>query len=61
MAIISVLLLISISVIVNYYPGMVIGFLILVIFFSFERLKKIIIELHIKRIFGIEFDDIDSK
>lgn len=56
----SLFLLTSVSIYKEYHLGMLIGFLILSVFFSYERIKRIIVELNIKKIFGVEFGEIEK-
>ncbi|MBM4348573.1 MAG: hypothetical protein FJ106_01595 [Deltaproteobacteria bacterium] len=49
------------SIIAKYNLGMLIGFLILFAFFSFDRIKRIIFEMNVRKIFGIEFGEIDKE
>jgi len=49
------------SIILKYNLGMLVGFLILFVFFSFDRIKRIIFEMNVRKIFGIEFGELDKK
>ena len=53
--------LILISIKFKYNLGMLIGFLILFIFFTFDRIKRIIFDMNVKKIFGIEFGEIEKE
>ena len=53
--------LIITSIKVQYNLGILVGFLILFFFLSFDRIKKIIFDMNVKRIFGIEFGEIDKE
>jgi len=52
-----VMALIVTSIKVQYDLGMLVGFLILFIFLTFDRVKRIIFDMNVKRIFGIEFGE----
>ncbi|MGE4351551.1 MAG: hypothetical protein AB7E52_05105 [Bdellovibrionales bacterium] len=56
-AFISIGMLIGVSIHEGYHLGMLVGFLIIFVLFYFEHIKRIIIELNIKKIFGVEFND----
>ncbi|HPQ44740.1 MAG TPA: hypothetical protein PKZ42_10995 [Syntrophales bacterium] len=58
--IVAVLIVITftvISIVVKYNLGMLIGFLVLFVFFTFDRIKKLIFDMNVKKIFGIEFGE----
>lgn len=61
LAFLCLFLLIVISIYEKYHLGMLVGFFILFIFFSYERIKKIIFELNIKKVFGVEFRELEIK
>lgn len=46
-----------ISIAVKYNLGMLIGFLVLFVFFTFDRIKKLIFDMNVRKIFGIEFGE----
>ncbi len=56
-----VVALIFLSIIMKYNLGMLIGFLILFIFLTFDRIKKIVFDMNVKKIFGIEFGEFREK
>lgn len=51
----AIIALIILSIIVDYNFGMFVGFLLLIIFLAFERIKLLVFDLNIKKIYGIEF------
>jgi hypothetical protein len=58
--IVAVLIVVTftvISIVVKYNIGMLIGFLVLFVFFTFDRIKKLIFDMNVKKIFGIEFGE----
>lgn len=57
----SVFLLILVSIYEKYQIGMLVGFLMLIVFLSYERIKRIIVELNVKKIYGIEFGEIERE
>ena len=62
--IVAALLLVTftvISIVMKYNLGMLIGFLVLFVFFTFDRIKKLIFDMNVKKIFGIEFDEIERE
>ena len=60
-AVIIVIIFTLISIAVKYNLGMLVGFLILFVFFTFDRIKKLIFDLNVKKIFGIEFGQSDKE
>lgn len=52
-----VMALIVTSIKVQYDIGMLVGFLIFFIFLTFDHVKRIIFDMNVKRIFGIEFGE----
>lgn len=61
MAILCVLLFIGYSIYEKYHLGTVLGFVVLLVFLSYDRIKRIIVELNIRKIYGVEFGDIDKE
>ncbi len=62
--IIAVLIIVTftvISIVVKYNLGMLIGFLVLFVFFTFDRIKKLIFDMNVKKIFGIEFGESEKE
>lgn len=57
----SVALLTIISVRQEYHLGMLVGFILIFVFFSYQRIKRIITELNIKKIFGVEFGEYEKQ
>lgn len=58
--IVAVLIIITftvISIILKYNLGMLIGFLVLFLCLTFDRIKKLVFDLKVKKIFGIEFGE----
>lgn len=55
----SVAILVVFSMARDYHLGVLVGLLVSFVFFSYERIKGIIIELNIKRIFGVEFGELE--
>lgn len=53
--------LITTSIKFQYNLGMLVGFLILFIFFTFDRIKKIIFDMNIRKIFGIAFGEFEKE
>ena len=49
-----------VSIVSKYDLGMLVGFLILFVFFSFDRIKRMIFEMNVRKIFGIEFGEMDK-
>jgi len=55
----SIVVLTGVSIYQNYQTGMLVGFLIIFVFFYFERIQRLIVEFNVKKIFGIELGEYD--
>jgi len=55
-----IIFLIIISIVQKYNLGVLIGCLIIFVFFSYDKIRKIILEMKVRKIYGIEFGEIDE-
>ncbi len=60
-AIIVLILLVVVSIWLKYHLGFLIGFLILFLFLTLDHLKRIIFELNVKKVLGMEFGEIEKQ
>jgi len=61
LATIVLILLIYTSIKLKYSTGYLIGFLILFLFLVLDHVKRIIFELNVRKVFGIEFGELEKK
>jgi len=57
LAAIVIVALIVTSILMKYATGMLVGFLTMFVLLMFDRIKRIIFDMNVKKIFGIEFGE----
>jgi len=61
LAAVVLVVLIILSIKFKYNLGMLVGFLILFIFLTFDRIRRIIFDMNVRKIFGIEFGEFEKE